>query len=648
MNVSAPTSVPDLAGLTSLLAAPPDAAVPFPGFAPPGFLTVGAGTLHTFQSTLADLLPVEGKPEQKPEEESKQREAKNVITGVTIPVQAAATTPFALAIAFLQGVVLAQPARAVGAEPSEVPVPSQLRTNVENGLDTIALAMPQPERAVRAEPGEVPVPGLGIEAGNGLPAIRLAPAVQADPGEIPAQNLYPEPAFEVEPIASPQGLVLSQPVPASAAEPGEIADHNLPAEPANQALPMELTMPAPAAKTEPGHNPVPKPGWEPAKQVQPIAVPAQASKPMPPGQRKTVASVPAARTSLEPAKAEAGNAGVPPVFPVAPPSPSPPVPRPEMAPRDRPEPLPAASEPGAGTAPEDRPGAELPHLAFVERFTRVTRPPEGQTPVPVVASSAAHPPPSPGAIPSPAGEGAPEAVTAAADGAPPAPAAGIEDRTSDRRHGNEDRRRTSSEPAQQPKSGTEPAVEDQARVEKPCLQPVAPPSAPAKDAQVVPPAASVANPAQIPHAEQEPDRLPAAPPTHPGEARTISLRVTDATEQRVELKVKDQGGELRVTVRTADADLAGSLRENLGDLVHKLEQSGFRAEAWHPAQAGSPDSRHQDSRPEGESSDHPGQQQQDSGDGRQRRQPPRKDGWMEEIENSFAPDSERSTPTWLP
>ncbi|HTX34665.1 MAG TPA: hypothetical protein VME43_06580 [Bryobacteraceae bacterium] len=47
----------------------------------------------------------------------------------------------------------------------------------------------------------------------------------------------------------------------------------------------------------------------------------------------------------------------------------------------------------------------------------------------------------------------------------------------------------------------------------------------------------------------------------------------------------ERAGEVRVTVHTSDADLAGSLRSDLPELLTRLRQSGFQAEAWRPAGA---------------------------------------------------------------
>jgi hypothetical protein len=51
----------------------------------------------------------------------------------------------------------------------------------------------------------------------------------------------------------------------------------------------------------------------------------------------------------------------------------------------------------------------------------------------------------------------------------------------------------------------------------------------------------------------------------------------------VDVRLIERSGEVRVAVRTPDAQLAGDLRANLSTLATRLEQSGFRAETWHPA-----------------------------------------------------------------
>jgi len=88
------------------------------------------------------------------------------------------------------------------------------------------------------------------------------------------------------------------------------------------------------------------------------------------------------------------------------------------------------------------------------------------------------------------------------------------------------------------------------------------------------PEASVARPveAELPEA--------AAQPVSHG----VSLHMAEG-ETSVDIRMAERGGEIRVTVHTPDHELANSLRVDLPDLVGKLRQSGFQAEAWRPTQS---------------------------------------------------------------
>jgi hypothetical protein len=95
----------------------------------------------------------------------------------------------------------------------------------------------------------------------------------------------------------------------------------------------------------------------------------------------------------------------------------------------------------------------------------------------------------------------------------------------------------------------------------------------------------------------------------------VALRLDDG-QNNVDIRLAERGGEIRVTVHTSDRDLAGTLRADLPDLVGKLRQSGFQAEAWRPVLASQPDS----SRRGG--SDDRGDPQDSPGARRDGRQPP--------------------------
>ena len=95
------------------------------------------------------------------------------------------------------------------------------------------------------------------------------------------------------------------------------------------------------------------------------------------------------------------------------------------------------------------------------------------------------------------------------------------------------------------------------------------------------PRREAANPVAEPHRTPAPASEPATPVSP---ARDIRLQVTGG-DQRVDVRLTERAGEVQVSVRTPDSQLAGALRDDLAALSARLEQSGFRAETWHPAGA---------------------------------------------------------------
>jgi hypothetical protein len=98
-----------------------------------------------------------------------------------------------------------------------------------------------------------------------------------------------------------------------------------------------------------------------------------------------------------------------------------------------------------------------------------------------------------------------------------------------------------------------------------------------------------------PHVEETPPPVKAAEVNGaprlsvPQPARQMHFRLAEtASGPAVQVDVRDQGGELRVAVRTADRDLSQSLREGLPELVQQLGQRGYETQVWRPA--GSPGS----------------------------------------------------------
>lgn len=185
------------------------------------------------------------------------------------------------------------------------------------------------------------------------------------------------------------------------------------------------------------------------------------------------------------------------------------------------------------------------------------------------------------------------------------------------------------------------------------------------DATVVPPAAasSGSSAASYAHAFVQAEgpstaaassatQEPAAAPAAPAEAATIpeakltsasaplkdiSIQVAQPGAQKVEVRVVQQSGELRVAVRTGDSDLAHGLQQNLSDLVGRLQESGFRAEGWRPAGSTVESPAPLDTRSTSNTPSRDGNQQSNSGGsqgqgGERQQSRSQRPAWLEELE----------------
>jgi hypothetical protein len=129
---------------------------------------------------------------------------------------------------------------------------------------------------------------------------------------------------------------------------------------------------------------------------------------------------------------------------------------------------------------------------------------------------------------------------------------------------------------------------------------------------------------------------PAAPPTS---SRDIRVQVPDNNGGSTQVRFLETGGEVRVSVRTADTGLAQSLRSHLNDLSLKLAEGGVPAEIWKPAPsaAASQNHQHQPDR-EGRGSEgrhsgsHSGGHAGSQGDQQDQQDRP---AWLEEMEASL-------------
>lgn len=127
--------------------------------------------------------------------------------------------------------------------------------------------------------------------------------------------------------------------------------------------------------------------------------------------------------------------------------------------------------------------------------------------------------------------------------------------------------------------------------------------------------------------------------------RNMRVQLEGDNNQRVDVRLTDVGGELRVNVRSADTNLTQALQEHMPELTNRLEQQHFRAEVWIPrtaesSEAGASNTRNFHS-PSGDTSgqQHSGRRQ----NGRQDNQP----DWLEEDIPSQTGTKETSNQIWL-
>jgi len=132
-------------------------------------------------------------------------------------------------------------------------------------------------------------------------------------------------------------------------------------------------------------------------------------------------------------------------------------------------------------------------------------------------------------------------------------------------------------------------------------------------------------------------------------ATNISLQVGSAKGEVVEVRLTERAGELRVAVRTPDSDIAQGLRQGLSDLTTKLNDNGYRAETWHPADTSSLtfSAPRESGNNQGQSSNSGSQQQNQQGSqqqdgGRQNQNSSNRPRWVQELESNMRSGSQNS------
>jgi hypothetical protein len=122
------------------------------------------------------------------------------------------------------------------------------------------------------------------------------------------------------------------------------------------------------------------------------------------------------------------------------------------------------------------------------------------------------------------------------------------------------------------------------------------------------------------------DAKPQAAQNEP--VRNVHMQLSGDDNQHVDVKLVDRGGELRVSVKAGDTNLAQSLQDHMPELTTRLDQQRFRTEVWSPREP-APSQSHTSSSGRGSSSSN-----SDGNSGRrQNRQQKERPEWLDELEN---------------
>lgn len=128
----------------------------------------------------------------------------------------------------------------------------------------------------------------------------------------------------------------------------------------------------------------------------------------------------------------------------------------------------------------------------------------------------------------------------------------------------------------------------------------------------------------------------------------ITVRIPDATGQGTAVRFVERAGEIHVSVRSSDAEMAQTLRGELSDLVNHLEDGGMRTEVWQPgtgtnAAFSQNDSQH----PFADSDGSNGRQPSSGSNSEQESKGQNRPRWVEELEGSIGnTKSKETTQLW--
>jgi hypothetical protein len=132
------------------------------------------------------------------------------------------------------------------------------------------------------------------------------------------------------------------------------------------------------------------------------------------------------------------------------------------------------------------------------------------------------------------------------------------------------------------------------------------------------------------------DRVIDPPAAAPKTNNDITVRIPDSTGQDTAVRFVERAGEIHVSVRTSDVEMAQSLRGGLSDLVNHLENGGIRTEVWQPGSASNASTSQNDShQPFADPDGSNGRQYQSGSNSEQESKQQNRPRWVEELEGSI-------------
>jgi hypothetical protein len=132
---------------------------------------------------------------------------------------------------------------------------------------------------------------------------------------------------------------------------------------------------------------------------------------------------------------------------------------------------------------------------------------------------------------------------------------------------------------------------------------------------------------------------------HTEPVRNLHMQVIGDNNSRVDVRLMDRGGELHVSVKSGDTNLAQNLQDHMPELTARLEQQRLQAEVWVPKIADSGKTETSGARefsPGGNNHSNSSNNSDQQGKRQQQYQP----DWVDVLENSTQ-STGKNTPIWL-